>query len=241
VVQECAPDYIVHLAGISYVAHGQARDFYETNVFGALNVLEACCKSGISPAKTILASSATVYGPREGSLSEELCPAPVNHYAVSKLGMEHMAANYFPYLNILLVRPFNYTGPGQPLSFVIPKIVAHYQRGEKYIELGNIDVIREFNDVRNIVEMYAKLLISPVHSEKVNICTGIGHLLRDVLQILQEITGKSIEVRQQQELIRDNEVTTLIGDNSRLKSIIGEYQVNSLRETLAFMLQAGTT
>jgi GDP-D-mannose dehydratase len=61
------------------------------------------------------------------------------------------------------------------------------------------------------------------------------------LQILQEITGKSIEVRQQQELIRDNEVTTLIGDNSRLKSIIGEYQVNSLRETLAFMLQAGTT
>ena len=85
-------------------------------------------------------------------------PAPVNHYANSKLAMEHTARTYGERLPLLITRPFNYTGPGQATHFLVPKIVEHIKRRETVIELGNTHVSRDFSDVRDIVAVYAHLL-----------------------------------------------------------------------------------
>jgi nucleoside-diphosphate-sugar epimerase len=111
---------------------------YDINFFGTLNILDALVELGQRPAKIVLASSANVYGnPPVEVIDESVCPMPVNHYAISKLAMEFMARTYFDRLNILITRPFNYTGVGQGDNFLIPKIVRHYQEGKTEIELGN--------------------------------------------------------------------------------------------------------
>lgn len=235
-VREEAPVGVVLLAGISFITHEQAQDLYRANLFGAQNVLEACRRLETPPRKIILAGSAAVYGQREGRLDETLCPAPVSHYALSKLCLEHLAATYYADLDIILTRPFNYTGPGQSTRFVIPKIVDHFRCGASAVELGNIDVIREFNDVRMIVDLYVRLLDSSLSSLVVNLCSGRGHSLRQVLKTLQELTGHCLQVIQSKALMRPNEMQTLIGDTRRLEACVGPYEVYPLRQTLADML-----
>jgi nucleoside-diphosphate-sugar epimerase len=239
VLEEVGPSFVVVLAGLSFVAHEQPLELYQTNVFGPLNVLQACRETGTIPRKIILASSAAVYGRREGALSEDLCPAPVNHYGASKLCMEHLAWQYFEHFNIVIARPFNYTGPGQGEKFVIPKIVSHYQRGAQRIELGNIDVVREFNDVRDVANIYAKLLISRSPSTVVNICTGRGYSLRQVLTALEQITGTGLEVTRNPDYVRAHDIAVLTGDSTGLKKVIGDFSAYTLQDTLKSMLMHG--
>ena len=124
-VNAAAPDVVVHMAAISFVGHDKANIFYDVNVIGALNLLDALLKLPKAPSRVLLASSANVYGNCEQSpISEMQLPAPLNHYAMSKLAMEHLAMTYANRLPLFFVRPFNYTGPGQVESFVIPKIVS---------------------------------------------------------------------------------------------------------------------
>src|SRR5690606_29793103 len=136
------------------------------------------------PRSVLLASSANVYGNTECSpIAETQPPAPVNHYAMSKLAMEHMARTYADRLPLFFTRPFNYTGPGQDASFVIPKLVTHFARRAPAVELGNLDVEREFNDVRFVCEAYLSLLQKAVPGEVYNICTGAPLTLRAVIDL----------------------------------------------------------
>lgn len=123
VIQTVKPHYVIHIAAISFVGESNASLIYDVNVIGTENILQSLVENDIKPKKVILASSATVYG-NQGKevLDESMCPAPVNHYGCSKLAMEHMASNYFDTFDIIITRPFNYTGVGQEGHFLIPKI-----------------------------------------------------------------------------------------------------------------------
>lgn len=222
VLEVVRPDFIVHLAAITFVPHGDIAEIYRANLFGALNLLDATLEVGLQPRKILLASSANVYGnPPVEVVDETVCPAPVNHYATSKLAMEHMARTYFDRLPILIIRPFNYTGPGQARHFLIPKIVHHYRARQPVIELGNLDVIRDFSDVRFVVEAYRRLLECPVQNETVNICSGQGVALGEIITQMNHIAGYPMEVRVNPDFVRANEIRTLIGSPRRLFALIG--------------------
>jgi len=237
-VEAITPEAVVHLAAISFVGHADVRAFYDVNVMGTLNLLGALADLSQKPVRVLLASSANVYGNTEKSpIMEEQPPAPVNHYAMSKLAMEHMARTYLDRLSLFFVRPFNYTGPGQAESFLIPKLVAHFARKSPVVELGNLDVAREFNDVAFVCEAYLRLLRCARPGDVYNICTGIPVTLHMVIELLKQLTTHDIEVKVNPQFVRNNEIKALYGSPSKLLGAVGEIIPVPLQSTLSNMLQ----
>lgn len=239
-MQKVRPDYLVHLAAISFVQHADADAFYRVNVIGTINLLQAMADAGLSPQRVLVASSANVYGnTTAGVITEEQAPQPVNHYAVSKLAMEHMVKTWCDRLPIVLTRPFNYTGVGQQPHFLVPKIVSHFVQRAPVIELGNLDVERDFSDVRMVARAYRGLLESDCAGETVNICSGRPYSLRAIIGMMQDIAGYTIDVRVNPAFVRQSEVKTLVGSPEKLRAIIGDLKVNPLEETLSWMYEDG--
>lgn len=233
------PDAVAHLAGIAFVGHGEPNDFYRVNLMGTRNLLAALAGCGKRPSCVLLASSANVYGnASEGVLTEDALPNPANDYAVSKLAMEYMAKLWLDKLPIVVARPFNYTGVGQGESFLLPKIVSHFRRGVERIELGNLDVWRDFSDVRAVADAYRRLLEAGAVGETVNVCSGRMHSLREVLGMAEVITGHKMRVDVNPAFVRANEVKTLCGNPARLRALIGAWNTPPLEETLRWMLEA---
>ena len=236
---EIQPHKIVHLGAISFIGHGNIDEMYRTNIFGTRNILEGAIR--ISCLETILvASSANVYGNSySGILSEEMPLSPANDYAVSKLAMEYLCKSFQGKLPIITARPFNYTGVGQSQKFLIPKIVDHIKRRADAIELGNLDVERDFSDVRSVVAAYAALLKKPsAIGETYNICSGVVYSLRNILYLAEELSGQSLKIRINPEFVRIKEVKTLGGSRKRLDSLIPNLPNPPFRETLEWMINA---
>lgn len=235
-VAAAQPDAVVHLAAISFVAHGDVDAIYRTNIVGTRNLLEALAGSDHRPRSVLLASSANVYGNTNvASIDEDTPPDPANDYAVSKFAMERMARLWMDRLPITLVRPFNYTGVGQSERFLVPKIVAHFRRGERTIELGNTDVARDFSDVRDIARAYAALVAKAPAGVAVNLCSGVAHSLDGILAMMAAIVGYAIEVQVNPAFVRDNEVKRLTGSNARLRALTGCVPAIPFEETLRWM------
>lgn len=229
--------HVAHLAAISSPAHRDRQALYETNLFGTLNLLDAMLSSGRCPARILLTSSANVYGNSPHSPIGEACaPAPVNHYAMSKLAMEHMARTYQDRLPIFFTRPFNYIGPGQSPNFIMPKLVDHFRRRADSIELGNLDVERELNDVRLVAEVYLRLLRQADAGEIYNIGTGKAHRLSEIIERLTSLTGHRPTIRVNPAFVRDNEIPRLTADPTKLVATVGDLPDYPLDDTLRWML-----
>ncbi|WP_105507426.1 GDP-mannose 4,6-dehydratase [Paraburkholderia sp. BL21I4N1] len=239
VIEIARPDYIVHLAAISFVGHNDPLDFYRVNVIGTLNLLEACAAVGHTPRKLLIASSANVYGNVTSSAIDESFPVtPVNHYAASKAAMETMVRTWFDRLPILIARPFNYTGRGQTANFLVPKIVGHFARRESQIELGNIDVARDFSDVRYVAGAYEALLASEAVSDTLNVCTGQPYTLREVLRQAAELTQHELEIKVNPAFVRQTDVKILVGSPAKLRAMVPGVEAIPFTETLRWMLAA---
>lgn len=233
------PDVVIHLAALAFVGHGAADTFYRVNLIGTRHLLEAIAACGKVPDCVLLASSANVYGNASaGLLSETTAPAPANDYAVSKLAMEYMASLWHNRLPLVITRPFNYTGVGQAESFLLPKIVAHFRQRADKIELGNLDVSRDFSDVRAVVKAYRGLIEARPLGQTVNVSSGKSHSLREVIDMCSAITGHQIEVEVNPAFVRANEVKILCGDNSRLCELVKGWDTPGLDQTLSWMLSA---
>ena len=238
VLAELRPDAVVHLAAITFVGHDNADAFYQVNLIGTRKLLAALAACDKTPECVLLASSANVYGNTTAGMLDESTPArPANDYAVSKLAMEYMARLWADSLPIVITRPFNYAGVGQAESFLLPKIVDHFRRGAEVIELGNVDVWRDFSDVRAVAQAYRRLLEACPAGSTVNVCSGKSYSLREVIATAERISGRSIEVLSNPAFVRANEVKTLCGDASKLRAIIGDWASPPLEVTLRWMLE----
>ena len=242
VIAKVQPSVMVHLAAIAFVGHGHAEAFYRVNVVGTRNLLEALAAVATQLDCVLLASSANIYGnATEGVIDENVPPDPANDYAVSKLSMEYMARLWQKKLPIVVVRPFNYAGVGQSENFLLPKIVGHFCRRAQQIELGNLNVWRDFNDVRAVVAAYRGLLEAPTRTvgQVFNVCSGQASSLTEIIALMESISGWQVEIVVNPSFVRSNEVKTLTGSADRLRSILPDWRPTPLRNTLAWMYEVG--
>ena len=238
-IKAIAPDRVVHLAAIAFVAHGDVDEMYRTNIVGTRNLLEALSRQG-SPGSVIAASSANIYGKACSGIIDEATPAdPANDYGITKLTVEHLAKLYSDRLPITVTRPFNYTGVGQAADYLVPKIVDHVRRRAPRMEIGNINVERDFADVRTVAEIYARLDDAPNTSgHTYNICSGQAVSLRYIIDTACQLAGHTMEIAINPEFMRANEVRFLCGNPARLEAAIGPVDMPPLEATLRWMLEA---
>ena len=237
------PDWVIHFAGISFVASKDNEAFYRVHALGSSNLLASLSKLRKKPVKVLLASSATVYGNSNvAHASEDQQLNPIDHYAMSKVAMEEMAKTFMDRLPIIIARPFNYTGPGQKGNFLIPKLITHFTQKNASIELGNLNVEREFNDINMICEAYLNLLQYGTPAETYNVGSGNARSLKQVIDTLIQMTGHAIEVKVNPDFVRANEVRRMCADPAKLNALFQaqgiQLNVPPLEYTLQRMLQA---
>lgn len=231
-------DAVIHLAAISFVAHDNPDEIYDVNIKGSRNLLATLAEQTQKPEAVILASTSNVYGRTKGlKITEAQKIQPANDYAVSKAAMEHIAGIWSEVLPITITRPFNYTGVGQSSRFLIPKIVDHFKRGESQIVLGNIDVQRDFLDVRDVAQIYLDLIENPAPGEVFNVASGVALSISEIIQTMNEIAGYEIEVISSAELQRASEIPFLSGDSTKLWKHLGTQHSRPFVETLTWMFE----
>jgi len=234
------PEAAVHLAALAFVASSDFESFYAINQIGTFHLLDALAQHarGIP---VLLASSAQVYAADlHGLIDEEARIEPANHYGLSKRAMEMGARLWRDRLRLIITRPFNYTGVGQEERYLVPKIVSHFARRAAVIELGNIDIRRDFGDVRSVCEAYAALVHTPAAEGIVNVSTGTLSSIRDVIAALSQMTGHGMEITVNPAFVRQNDIPVLGGDNARLRGLLPDWSPRPLADTLQWMLAART-
>lgn len=234
-IESAAPEIIINLAGVSSILHADVSEIYETNAFGHLRLLEAVAETAPA-ARVYLTSSANVYGPSTRENFSEADPAaPVNHYAVSKFMAERFNALFADRLTASAARPFNCVGRGQKPTLVLSKLVDAFRRRVGRIELGNLDVRRDFVDIRDVCGMWRALLAAPAPPEIVNFGNGVATPLSEIIAVLEQLTGHKLEIVSARALLRERDITYQRADTAVLESL-GYKRRYTLVETLEWML-----
>ena len=231
------PEAVIHLGGVSFAGHKDYKNYYETNLIGTRNLLEVLSEYSKDIKSILIASSGSIYGNHyRHTINENDIPKPANDYAISKLASEYVAKLFMEILPITIVRPFNYTGLGQDNNFLIPKIVEHFNKRKTSIELGNINIQREFNDVRNVVNIYSDLLINIPSGNIFNICTEKTFSIQEIISKCEKITNHKIEIRANSNFCRSNDANRLVGNGQYLREFINPKNAFSMDDTLHWML-----
>lgn len=236
-ISESRPTHIAHLAGVSVLTNETREDFYNVNVVGTENLLSALSHLKKQVRKIIIASTAYVYGsPSFEKVEETSKVSPQSHYALSKFAMEQLSLDIYRDLPIVILRPFNYTGLGQSANFIVPKLVEKFKARSPEIEIGNIDVCREFNDVRDVVSIYLNLLENGRVGEIYNICSGRAYSIRNIIDMLTVEAKHAPLLRIEKTLLRKNDVEYLSGNPNKLFATAGCSFKYTAFDTIKWML-----
>ena len=227
------PTCVVHLAGLSSVveANADGRRAWDVNLFGTLNLAEAVLRHAPA-ARFIFASSSEVYGGSfnavGGTVDETALLDPRNPYAVTKAAADLMLGQMAEAgLSSVRFRLFNHTGPGQSTRFVVPAFAAQIaaaERGEHppVLRVGNIEARRDFLDVRDVVEAYARAVTAPdlPRGVAINVASGIPRRIGDVLDALLGLSRVAIRVERDEALMRPSDVPVTTGDARRARDLL---------------------
>ncbi len=246
ILKDYRPDYIVHLAGPAFIPNclNQPEFTYATIVKGTLNLLEVMRNLELST-KMLYVSSADVYGGRsEGVLTEMEQVVPANPYSSAKACAELLCRQYYlSYgMDIIVARPFNHTGPGQSTDFVCSsfayQVAQMKNNNTDKLFTGNVDVWRDFLDVRDVVNAYMQLLQKGKSGEVYNVCSGSAIRIRDIIDILFRVAEISdYRIILDQEKTRQNEIQIRFGNNNKIKSISDWSQQYPIEQTITDLYQ----
>ncbi len=248
-IRRLQPDGVFHLAAFTSVAasfHDPAAA-YRTNLFGSLNVFCAVADYAGS-GRVVWVGSADAYGQvgaDELPVTERNLLRPLSPYGVSKAAADLAAFQWSQSrgLDVVRVRPFNHTGPGQQREFVCADFAAQIVAiGEgkcpPRVEVGNLDVVRDFSDVRDVAGAYLAVFERGEGGEAYNVCSGIGRTPRQILDRLIALSGIDVEVRAAPERQRAADVPALVGSAAKLTAATGWSPTISFDQTLRDLLDA---
>lgn len=241
IINAFQPNYIIHLAAPAFIPTSlkAPKKTYDLVFHGTLNLFESVRELGLG-ARVLYVSSADVYGDTHNKMISEDAPSiPINPYSAAKACSELMCRQYFySYgIDVVIARPFNHTGPFQSTDFVCSdfarQIASMSEFGEKKIFTGNIDVLRDFMDVRDVVDAYYSLLVNGVSGETYNVSSGHASSIRDIISMLFKCAGiTDYEIVQDPQKVRNNDVTVRVGDSSKIIRHTGWQPKYSLNETI---------
>lgn len=247
IVDEVRPEAVLHLAGITFVPDA-VRDperAIQVNVIGTLHLLQALKQSDFR-GPMVYVSSGDVYGLiQAGQLPiTELEPVqPRNPYAVSKVSAELLCRQWaltegWP---LCVARPFNHIGTGQAAQFVVARIASQVARikaglAAPRLELGDIDVSRDFLDVRDVVSAYFALLDRGAAGEIYNICSGQERTIRELVQRMLALAGVEAELVVDQASLRPSEQRRVVGSNKKIMQATGWLPTIDFDQTLQSVL-----
>jgi len=248
VIREIRPEFIFHLAAQAAVGRSweDPKGTLVNNIIGQLNVLEAVLAAGINP-RVLIPGSQEEYGmlrPDELPIKEENPLRPTNPYGVSKVAQDMMGYQYFCShgLHCVRVRPFNHLGPRQREEFVVPSLArqtAEAEAGlrEPVLRVGNIEVKRDFTDVRDMVRGYYLALLKGEAGEVYNIGSGRATALKSVLDFFTARSRVALSVEQDRSRLRHGDVAESVCDYSKFKARTGWQPEIPLEQTLGEVLE----
>ena len=241
------PHRVFHLAAQSYVPTSwlMPAETLLPNVQAQLNVFEAVRDLGLQ-AQIHIAGSSEEYGlvqPDEVPIREENPLRPLSPYAVSKVAQDLLAYQYWRSygLHTVRTRGFNHSGPRRGEVFVTSNFarqIAEIEKGlrEPVVHVGNLESVRDFTDVRDMVRAYWLALEHGEPGAVYNICSGKGYPIRQVLETLLALAQVKVEIREDPERMRPSDVPVLVGDCSRFRRITGWAPTIPFDTTLADVL-----
>ncbi len=246
-LKKIEPDCIFHLAAESSVASSWKSpvNIMNNNVLSQINIFEAVRELELST-RIIVACSSEEYGLIKKSdlpVNENCCFNPLSTYAVSKVSQDMLAYQYFKSYNmdIVRVRSFNLTGPGRPPTYALSSFAHQIAEIEKrisknVISVGNLDVKRDYTDVRDAVNGYYDLALKAKPGTVYNLCSGKAYNLRELLNILISFSTTNVIVEKDPSKFRPSDLPIMLGDNTKIKTEIGWIPKIDIQTTLNDLL-----
>lgn len=220
-------DTVIHLAGLAQVAGSFDRPaaYVCANASMQVNLMEALLKQR-STARVLVISTGAVYAGGSQLVTEESPIRAANPYVISKLTQEHLAAYYLERgLDVIIARPFNHTGPGQPRGYLVPDLASQLAAlelsGGGQLHVGNLATSRDFTDVRDVAAAYVELLASGRRGHTYNVCSGATRSARELIEELLGLVGASIEVIEDPSLRRPTDTARVRASNAKLYADTG--------------------
>ena len=247
VVGDVRPDVVFHLAGQSSVSLSWKEPAltYEVNANGTHYLLEALQKYR-PDCKVHIAASSDEYGkvdPSECPIDESAPLRPVSPYAVSRVAGEWIGRMFHESfgLHVVVTRAFMHIGPGQPASFATADwarqiALAEAGRAEPVVSAGNLQIRREFGDVRDVIKAYIAVVEKGEPGEAYNVATGEAHELRSVLDLLVEMADTELRVVVDPEKLRPIDFPVLYGSAAKLERLTGWKPEYRIEDTLRAIL-----
>lgn len=242
VFQDVQPDVVLHLAGFSSVAESWKRqdETFAINVGGTRNIFDSARRLSRSP-RILMVSSGELYHatPDRGAVETDPIEGD-SPYAQSRIEQERIAREAID-LGVIITRSFNHTGPAELPPKVIPHFasqIAKIERGEQepIMRVGNLEVQRDFSDVRDVVRAYQLLLERGRPGEIYNVCSGAPLLIHDILNMMLALSKAPITVESDPALFRPVDCPIRFGDSSKIQRETGWRAKIPLKQTIADVL-----
>jgi GDP-4-dehydro-6-deoxy-D-mannose reductase len=243
-IARSTPGEVYHLAGAANqgASWRNSDEALELNALATHHLLGALAAAA-ADARVLVTGSAAVYAPADTPLDEAAPIGPASPYGVSKLAQEMIAlrAHARSSLHVVVVRPFNHTGPGQDAAYFAPSFARQIARIEAGLEppvlrVGNLEPRRDLSDVRDVVRAYVLLMRHGDAGGVYNVCRGEAHAIGDLLQHLIGMSRRPVRVEIDPERLRPHDNPLLLGDHRRLAALTGWTPEIPLEQTLADIL-----
>jgi GDP-4-dehydro-6-deoxy-D-mannose reductase len=247
IIEDCRPDAIFHLAAQPLPSLSRQDPWFtlENNIRAQLNVLEAVAQLHLRT-RVLVVGSSEEYGQVAAEhipVNEEAPLRPTTPYGVSKIAQDYLGLQYYQSNGVeaIRVRPFNHIGPRQRQGFVAPDFarqVAEIEAGllPPRVVVGSLDVVRDFSDVRDIVQGYHLALTQGQPGEVYNMGSGQGHTVREMLETFIRLAGQTVDIVQDPARLRPNEMPRMVADCSKIRAATGWHAVIPFEQSLADVL-----